>query len=58
LIDLAYNIVFVVLQDEWPLLVIAPASMRLVWAEEFEKWMPHVRPSQVWLFISLGVISI
>jgi hypothetical protein len=36
-----------ILQDEWPLLVIVPASLRLVWAEEIEKWMPHIRPSQV-----------
>ena len=32
-------------QDEWPLLVIVPASLRLVWAEELEKWLPHLRPS-------------
>jgi hypothetical protein len=36
-----------VLQDEWPLLVIVPASLRLVWAEEVERWLPHVRPGQV-----------
>ncbi|WIA10259.1 hypothetical protein OEZ85_010458 [Tetradesmus obliquus] len=34
-------------QDEWPLLVIVPASLRLVWAEEVERWLPHVRPGQV-----------
>ena len=33
--------------EEWPLLVIVPASLRLMWAEEIEKWMPHLRPSQV-----------
>jgi hypothetical protein len=37
----------VVVQDEWPLLVIVPASLRLVWAEEVERWLPHVRPGQV-----------
>ena len=37
------------MQDEWPLLVVVPASLRLMWAEEFEKWMPHLRPSQVCL---------
>lgn len=36
-----------ILQDEWPLLVIVPASLRLVWAEEVERWLPHVRPGQV-----------
>lgn len=34
-------------QDEWPLLVIVPASLRLVWAEELEKWLPHLRPSGI-----------
>lgn len=34
-------------QDEWPLLVVVPASLRLVWAEEIERWLPHVRPGEV-----------
>ncbi|PRW44334.1 DNA annealing helicase and endonuclease ZRANB3 [Chlorella sorokiniana] len=34
-------------EDEWPLLVIVPASLRLVWAEELEKWLPHLRPSGI-----------
>ena len=34
-------------QDQWPLLVVVPASLRLAWAEELAKWLPHVRPSQV-----------
>lgn len=34
-------------QDEWPLLVVAPASLRLVWAEELEKWLPHLRPGAI-----------
>lgn len=32
-------------QEEWPLLIVVPASLRLVWAEELEKWLPHLRPS-------------
>eukprot|EP00803_Ostreobium_quekettii_P008937 evm.model.scf_153.2 EVM.evm.TU.scf_153.2 scf_153:8261-20215(-) len=36
-------------KDEWPLLVVAPASLRLVWAEELEKWLPFLRPSQIHL---------
>lgn len=35
------------LQDEWPVLIVVPASLRLVWAEELAKWLPHLRPSQV-----------
>ena len=34
-------------QAEWPLLVIAPASLRLNWAEELEKWLPLLRPAHV-----------
>ncbi|DBA70641.1 TPA: hypothetical protein ACH3X2_012024 [Trebouxia sp. C0005] len=34
-------------REEWPLLIIVPASMRLVWAEELEKWLPHLRPSSI-----------
>lgn len=37
----------VIEQDEWPLLVIVPASLRLTWAEELERWLPHLRPSSV-----------
>jgi SNF2 family DNA or RNA helicase len=35
------------LQEEWPLLIVVPASLRLVWAEELEKWLPHLRPSSI-----------
>lgn len=24
-----------------------PASLRLVWAEELEKWLPHLRPASI-----------
>lgn len=35
---------------EWaPLLVICPASIRLLWAEELEKWLPALRPGDVHL---------
>lgn len=36
-----------VLQEEWPLLVVAPASLRLVWAEELARWLPHLRACAV-----------
>jgi SNF2 family DNA or RNA helicase len=26
----------------WPLLIICPATMRLVWAEECERWLPKL----------------
>lgn len=27
--------------------MVTPASLRLAWAEEFEKWLPHLRPAHV-----------
>ncbi len=36
-------------REEWPLLVICPASLRLVWAEELERWLPFLSPSDVHL---------
>jgi SNF2 family DNA or RNA helicase len=33
--------------DGWPLLVVAPASLRLVWAEELEKWLPDLPPGSI-----------
>lgn len=35
------------MQEEWPLLIVAPASLRLAWAEELERWLPHLRPSTI-----------
>ncbi len=32
-------------QEDWPLLIVVPASLRLVWAEELERWLPHLRPN-------------
>lgn len=29
------------------MLIIVPASLRLVWAEEIERWLPHIRPGEV-----------
>lgn len=33
--------------DDGPLLVVAPASLRLVWAEEIEKWLPDLSPRSI-----------
>lgn len=32
---------------EWPMLVVVPASMRLVWADELEKWVPGLQPGDI-----------
>ncbi|GAQ80637.1 SNF2 domain containing protein [Klebsormidium nitens] len=37
---------------EWPLLVVVPASMRLPWAEELERWLPFLGPRDVHLVFS------
>ena len=34
-------------KDKWPLLIVVPASLRLVWAEEVEKWLPGLSPCDI-----------
>jgi len=34
-------------KSEGPLLVVCPASVRLVWAEELERWLPGLRPKDI-----------
>uniref|UniRef100_A0A8D2J5L7 SWI/SNF-related matrix-associated actin-dependent regulator of chromatin subfamily A-like protein 1 n=1 Tax=Varanus komodoensis TaxID=61221 RepID=A0A8D2J5L7_VARKO len=34
-------------RKEWPLLVIAPSSVRYTWAEAFYKWLPSLSPDTV-----------
>ena len=34
-------------RDEWPLLLIVPASMRLMWADVLEIWLPNIRPQSI-----------
>jgi SNF2 family DNA or RNA helicase len=33
--------------EDLPLLVVVPASMRLVWAEATERWLEFLRPSDI-----------
>ncbi|KAJ1476146.1 P-loop containing nucleoside triphosphate hydrolase protein, partial [Baffinella frigidus] len=33
--------------DAFPLLIVCPASVRLVWVDEFEKWLPGLRPGDL-----------
>uniref|UniRef100_A0AAY4C7P2 SWI/SNF-related matrix-associated actin-dependent regulator of chromatin subfamily A-like protein 1 n=1 Tax=Denticeps clupeoides TaxID=299321 RepID=A0AAY4C7P2_9TELE len=34
-------------RKEWPLLVVAPSSVRFTWAEAFRRWLPSVQPDSV-----------
>jgi SWI/SNF-related matrix-associated actin-dependent regulator 1 of chromatin subfamily A len=34
-------------REDWPVLVVCPSSMRLSWAQEFERWLPSLCAEQV-----------
>ncbi|XP_054827909.1 SWI/SNF-related matrix-associated actin-dependent regulator of chromatin subfamily A-like protein 1 isoform X2 [Eublepharis macularius] len=34
-------------RKEWPLLVIAPSSVRFTWAEAFRRWLPSLSPDSI-----------
>ncbi|XP_028992553.1 SWI/SNF-related matrix-associated actin-dependent regulator of chromatin subfamily A-like protein 1 isoform X2 [Betta splendens] len=34
-------------RNEWPLLVVAPSSVRFTWAEAFRRWLPSLRPDSI-----------
>ncbi|EDO28476.1 predicted protein [Nematostella vectensis] len=34
-------------RKEWPLLVVAPSSMRLTWKQAFIKWLPSLDPQSI-----------
>ncbi|KAJ0005687.1 hypothetical protein NQD34_015581 [Periophthalmus magnuspinnatus] len=34
-------------KSEWPLLVVAPSSVRFTWAEAFKHWLPSLRPENI-----------
>ncbi|XP_033734457.1 DNA annealing helicase and endonuclease ZRANB3-like isoform X2 [Pecten maximus] len=36
-------------KKEWPLLIIVPSSLKFVWVEEIEKWLPDVQPEDIYL---------
>lgn len=39
-------------REEWPLLVIVPASLRIQWAEEIEIWVRDIRSSDIKVIMS------
>ncbi|XP_066489145.1 SWI/SNF-related matrix-associated actin-dependent regulator of chromatin subfamily A-like protein 1 isoform X2 [Tiliqua scincoides] len=34
-------------RKEWPLLVVAPSSVRFTWAEAFHRWLPSLSPDSI-----------
>ncbi|XP_018408054.1 PREDICTED: SWI/SNF-related matrix-associated actin-dependent regulator of chromatin subfamily A-like protein 1 [Nanorana parkeri] len=34
-------------RKEWPLLVVAPSSVRFTWAEAFHRWLPSIRADSI-----------
>ncbi|XP_068102030.1 DNA annealing helicase and endonuclease ZRANB3 [Hyperolius riggenbachi] len=34
-------------QDEWPLLIVVPSSLKYPWIEELEKWIPELGPEDI-----------
>ncbi|KAL6115375.1 zranb3 [Pungitius sinensis] len=34
-------------RQEWPLLVVVPSSLRYLWIEELERWIPELQPGDI-----------
>uniref|UniRef100_A0A8C6Q7X5 SWI/SNF-related matrix-associated actin-dependent regulator of chromatin subfamily A-like protein 1 n=1 Tax=Nothobranchius furzeri TaxID=105023 RepID=A0A8C6Q7X5_NOTFU len=34
-------------RNEWPILVVAPSSVRFTWAEAFRRWLPSLSPDSI-----------
>ena len=39
-------------REEWPLLIVTPASIRAIWAEEVERWYPFITPKDIHIITS------
>ena len=37
-------------KNDWPLLIVTPASLRLTWRDELLNWLPSLRPNNIQLF--------
>ena len=37
-------------KNDWPLLIITPASLKFTWRDELLNWLPSLRPSDIQLF--------
>ena len=36
-----------VYRQEWPLLVVVPSSLKYLWIEEMERWIPELNPGDI-----------
>ncbi|OWF39059.1 SWI/SNF-related matrix-associated actin-dependent regulator of chromatin subfamily A-like protein 1 [Mizuhopecten yessoensis] len=39
-------------RDEWPLLIVAPSSVRFAWAQQVQRWLPSVDPQEIFVPIA------
>ncbi|CAH2305162.1 SWI SNF-related matrix-associated actin-dependent regulator of chromatin subfamily A 1 [Pelobates cultripes] len=39
-------------RSDWPLLVVAPSSVRYTWAEAFHRWLPSVSPDSISVIVT------
>ena len=37
-------------RNEWPLLIITPASLKFTWKDELLNWLPNFNPSNIQIF--------
>ena len=37
-------------KNEWPIFIVAPSPLRLIWKDEILKWIPTIRPDQIQVF--------
>lgn len=44
-------------RSEWPCLIIVPSSVRLQWADQFEKWAPDISQDDINVVMTGYIIS-
>ncbi|XP_064621798.1 uncharacterized protein LOC135484357 [Lineus longissimus] len=44
-------------KSEWPLLIVVPSSMKFIWIEEIEKWLPEIMPHDINLLLNTSDLS-
>jgi SNF2 family DNA or RNA helicase len=34
-------------KNDWPMLIVTPASLKFIWRDEILKWLPSIRSSDI-----------